>query len=94
MPEKYTQFIDGVIQAMPGLLLMTTETEATFKRIILAMAIVAIPSSVVMYAGVEVLKSSMMEIKQEQKEATRERKELYHMFYRHTGDNSRHVIKP
>ena len=94
MPDKYTQLLDGVVQAMPGLLLMTTDSEATFKRIILAMAIVAIPSSVVMYAGVEVLKASMTEIKEEQREAKSERRELYRMFYRHTADNDRHIVKP
>lgn len=70
---------------------MTTQAEATIKQIFIAMLIVAIPSSVVMYAGVEVLKSSMVEIKQEQKEAADERKELYRMYYKHTANTRIHV---
>jgi hypothetical protein len=92
MPEKLTQIIDGIFNSAPGLLLMTSQVDATIRQIFLAMLIVAIPSGVVMYAGVRVLESDLQSIKQEQKQAEQERDELFRMHWQHTGNTSLHRI--
>lgn len=97
MPDKYAKFAEFLSQGWPGLLMMTSAVQPNpvFKQIVLAMVIVAIPSGVVSYTSVQVMKSELHQIEKDQMAVKRqmeidrrEHRDLFKMQYRQGAELS------